>query len=82
MILVRKPNVPDRPSEAIGRRLFGNPDEVFLQSKPKHGLLTPAEVRAMALAQMDLGPASIGLGHRRGKRFGVDRSGRRLPRRA
>lgn len=59
MILVRKPNVPDRPSETIGRRLFGNPDEAFLQSKPKQGLLTPAEVRAMALAQMDLGPRSI-----------------------
>jgi precorrin-6Y C5,15-methyltransferase (decarboxylating) len=59
MILVRKPNVPDRPSEAIGHRLFGNPDEVFLQAKPKQGLLTPAEVRAMALAQMDLGPRSI-----------------------
>ena len=59
MILVRKPNVPDRPSEAIGRRLFGNPDEAFLQSKPKQGLLTPAEVRALALAEMDLGPASI-----------------------
>src|SRR5262245_31016767 len=59
MVLVRRPNVPDRPSEAIGRRLFGNPDEAFLQSKPKQGLLTPAEVRAIALAQMDLGPTSI-----------------------
>ncbi len=59
MILVRKPNVPDRPSEAIGRRLFGNPDEAFLQTKPKRGLLTPAEVRAMALAEMDLGPSSV-----------------------
>jgi len=59
MILVRKPNVPDRPSEAIGKRLFGNPDEAFLQSKPKHGLLTPAEVRAVALAQLDLGPMSL-----------------------
>jgi precorrin-6Y C5,15-methyltransferase (decarboxylating) len=59
MILVRRPNVPDRPSEAIGRRLFGNPDEVFLQSKPKQGLLTPAEVRSMALAEMDLGPTSV-----------------------
>ena len=59
MILVRKPNVPDRPSEAIGRRLFGNPDEAFLQSKPKRGLLTPTEIRSMALAEMDLGPASI-----------------------
>jgi precorrin-6B C5,15-methyltransferase / cobalt-precorrin-6B C5,C15-methyltransferase len=54
MILVRKPGVPDRPTEEIGRRLFGNPDEVFLQTKPKHGLLTPSEVRAMALAQLDL----------------------------
>jgi precorrin-6Y C5,15-methyltransferase (decarboxylating) len=59
MVLVRKPNVPDRPSEAIGHRRFGNPDEVFLQSKPKQGLLTPAEVRAIALAQMDLGPRSV-----------------------
>lgn len=59
MILVRKPNVPDRPAAMIGRRLFGNPDEAFLQSKPKRGLLTPAEVRAIALAQMDIGPASI-----------------------
>ena len=59
MVLVRKPNVPDRPSEAIGRRLFGNHEEAFLQSKPKHGLLTPAEVRAVALAEMDLGPTSV-----------------------
>jgi precorrin-6Y C5,15-methyltransferase (decarboxylating) len=58
MILVRRPNVPDRPSEAIGRRLFGNPDEMFLQSKPKQGLLTPAEVRSIAMAQMDLGQTS------------------------
>jgi precorrin-6Y C5,15-methyltransferase (decarboxylating) len=58
MILVRKPHVPDRPSEAIGRRLFGNPDEMFLQSRPKRGLLTPAELRAVALSELDLGPAS------------------------
>ena len=59
MILVRKPNVPDRPAAMIGRRLFGNPDEAFLQSKPKRGLLTPAEVRAIALAELDIGPSSI-----------------------
>lgn len=58
MILVRKPDLPDRPADAIGHRLFGNPDEAFLQSKPKTGLLTPAEVRSMALAEMDLGPRS------------------------
>ena len=59
MILIRDPDAPDRPREAVGRRLFGNPDEAFLQSKPKHGLLTPAEVRAIALAQMDIAPSSI-----------------------
>jgi precorrin-6Y C5,15-methyltransferase (decarboxylating) len=59
MILTRDPNAPDRPREAVGRRLFGNPDEAFLQSKPKQGLLTPAEVRAIALAQMDIAPSSI-----------------------
>jgi len=59
MVLVRKPDAPDRPSDAVGRRLFGNPEETFLQSKPKHGLLTPAEVRAIALAEMDLGSRSI-----------------------
>jgi precorrin-6Y C5,15-methyltransferase (decarboxylating) len=42
-----------------GRRLFGNPDELFLQSKPKRGLLTPSEVRAVALAELDLGPTSL-----------------------
>ena len=59
IILVRKPHVPDRPSQWIGRRLFGNRDEAFSQSKPKRGLLTPAEIRAMVLAELDLGPASI-----------------------
>lgn len=59
MILVRKPDVPDRPLEKVGRRLFGNPDDAFLQSRPKKGLLTPAEVRSMALAELDLGPRSM-----------------------
>jgi precorrin-6Y C5,15-methyltransferase (decarboxylating) len=59
MILVRRPDAPDRPREWIGQRLFGNPDSAFLQSKPKHGLLTPAEVRAMALAELDIGPSSV-----------------------
>jgi precorrin-6B C5,15-methyltransferase / cobalt-precorrin-6B C5,C15-methyltransferase len=59
MILVRDPNAPDRPRDAVGRRLFGNPDEAFLQSKPNFGLLTPAEVRALALAQLDIAPSSV-----------------------
>ncbi|MEM6798119.1 MAG: precorrin-6y C5,15-methyltransferase (decarboxylating) subunit CbiE [Planctomycetota bacterium] len=59
MILVRHPDAPDRPRSAIGHRVFGNPDETFLQSKPQQGLLTSAEVRSLALAQMDIAPASI-----------------------
>lgn len=59
LVLVRKPGVPDRPAKMLGRRLFGNPDEAFQQLKPKRGLLTPAEVRAMALAEMDIGVSSI-----------------------
>lgn len=59
MILVRKPDVPDRPRDAIGLRLFGNPDQLFEQSQPKYGLLTPQEVRAIALAELDLGPRSV-----------------------
>ena len=59
MILVRKPGVPDRPKQTEGRRLFGNPDELFLQSKPKRGLLTNSEIRVIALAELDLSPTSI-----------------------
>jgi precorrin-6Y C5,15-methyltransferase (decarboxylating) len=59
LVLIRKPDIPDRPTSMLGRRLFGNPDEMFLQSQPKRGLLTPAEVRAVALAEMDIGPTSV-----------------------
>ena len=59
MILVREPMVPDRPAEMAGKRLFGNRDDMFLQSLPKRGLLTPMEVRVIALADLDIGPASI-----------------------
>jgi precorrin-6Y C5,15-methyltransferase (decarboxylating) len=59
MILVRRANAPDRPRDAQRTSAFGNPDETFVQSKPKHGLLTPAEVRAVALAQMALEGHSV-----------------------
>lgn len=59
LVLIRKPDRPDRPTEMAGRRLFGNPDDLFRQSRPKRGLLTPAEVRCIALAEMDLGEASV-----------------------
>ena len=57
MILVRKARAADAPGQ-VGSRLFGNPDECFLQSRPKRGLLTPSEVRSLALAELGLGPAS------------------------
>ena len=54
LILVRKPNRPDRASRASRHRLFGNPDEAFAQTKPRRCLVTQAEVRAVALAQLDI----------------------------
>ena len=59
LILIRKPGRPDRASRNGDRRLFGNPDDVFVQSRPASGLVTQAEVRAMALAQLDIRPASV-----------------------
>jgi precorrin-6Y C5,15-methyltransferase (decarboxylating) len=58
MILVRKARAADTPGQ-VGQRLFGNADECFLQSRPKRGLLTPAEVRSLALAELSLRPDSV-----------------------
>ena len=52
LILKRKPGRPDRPAVPGRPRRFGNPDDAFAQSRPKSGLITPAEVRAIALAQL------------------------------
>ena len=59
LILVRKPNRPDRAAKADRHRLFGNPDDAFAQSQPKRGLITQAEVRSIALAQLDIRPQSV-----------------------
>src|SRR5262249_44818128 len=53
MILKRKPGRPDLQRLPGRIRTFGNPDDVFAQSRPKSGLITQAEVRAIALAQLD-----------------------------
>ena len=54
MVLVRRAGAADLPSGGSKIRLFGNPDDVFLQSRPKRGLMTPAEVRSIALAELEL----------------------------
>jgi precorrin-6Y C5,15-methyltransferase (decarboxylating) len=59
MILKRKPGRPDKPLAAKRLMRFGNPDDVFAQSRPKTGLITQAEVRSIALAQLDLQPGSV-----------------------
>lgn len=61
MILVRKPGRPDAPPSADRThvRRFGNPDDVFAQSRPKSGLITQAEVRAIGLAQLDVHPGCV-----------------------
>ena len=59
LILRRKPNRPDRQRASPKLRRFGNPDDVFAQTRPKSGLITQAEVRAVALAQLDLHPGHV-----------------------
>jgi precorrin-6B C5,15-methyltransferase / cobalt-precorrin-6B C5,C15-methyltransferase len=59
LILMRKPGRPDRASRASRHRLFGNADDAFAQSLPRRGLITTAEVRAIALAQLDVRPTSV-----------------------
>jgi precorrin-6Y C5,15-methyltransferase (decarboxylating) len=59
LILKRKPDRPDVPRAAGRLRRFGNPDDVFAQTRPKTGLITQAEVRAVALSQLDLHPGDV-----------------------
>ena len=59
LILIRKPNRPDRAKGIAQYRLFGNPDYLFDQSQPKRALITQAEVRSIALAQLDIRPTSL-----------------------
>ncbi len=59
LILKRKPNRPDRQRLGAKLRRFGNPDDLFAQTRPKTGLITQAEVRAVALAQLDLHPGDV-----------------------
>jgi precorrin-6Y C5,15-methyltransferase (decarboxylating) len=59
MILKRKPGRPDQQRQPGRFRRFGNPDDVFAQSRPKSGLITQAEVRAIGLAQLAIEPASV-----------------------
>lgn len=59
LILIRKPNRPDRAATSSRYRLFGNADDAFAQTLPKRGLITGAEVRAIALSQLDIRPTSV-----------------------
>jgi len=59
MILKRKPGHPDRQAIASRFRRFGNPDDRFAQTRPQSGLITGSEVRAMALAELDVQPTSV-----------------------
>jgi precorrin-6Y C5,15-methyltransferase (decarboxylating) len=59
MILIRKPNYPDRMRSVRPFQTFGNPDDTFAQDRPQSVLVTQAEVRAVALAQLNLRPTSV-----------------------
>jgi precorrin-6Y C5,15-methyltransferase (decarboxylating) len=59
VILKRKPGRPDQPARPARFRRFGNPEDVFAQSRPKSGLITQAEVRALGLARLEIQPGSV-----------------------
>jgi precorrin-6B C5,15-methyltransferase / cobalt-precorrin-6B C5,C15-methyltransferase len=59
LVLLRHNGTPDQQILTKNRRIFGNPDEFFKQSRPKRGLLTTSEVRAIALSEMNLRADSI-----------------------
>ncbi|VTS00455.1 precorrin-6y C5,15-methyltransferase (decarboxylating) subunit CbiE [Tuwongella immobilis] len=59
MILRRKPGRPDTVKATAKLRRFGNPDDAFAQSRPKTGLITQEEVRALVLARLDLQPGKV-----------------------
>lgn len=59
MILIRREASPDLPTESAPRRLFGNQDDAFVHSRPKQGLITPAEIRSLALAQLGVERDSV-----------------------
>ena len=70
VILKRKPGRPDQPAAPGRTRRFGNPDDVFAQSRPKSGLITQAEVRAIAPGAARHPAGKRRLGHRRRLRLG------------
>src|SRR5207249_10364601 len=45
LILKRKPGRPDQPAVPGRLRRFGNPDDVFAQSRPKSGLIDRKSTR-------------------------------------
>jgi precorrin-6Y C5,15-methyltransferase (decarboxylating) len=59
MILKRKPGRPDQQQRPVHLRGFGNPDDIFAQSRPKSGLITQTEVRAIALSQLNIQPGNV-----------------------
>ncbi|MCS7016576.1 MAG: precorrin-6y C5,15-methyltransferase (decarboxylating) subunit CbiE [Gemmatales bacterium] len=58
LILKRKPHPVPAPHRVAGFRRFGNPESAFAQSQLKTSLITKAEVRAIALALLNLQPTS------------------------
>ena len=59
LILKRSRAGPTGRPPPRGWRRFGNPDDVFAQSRPKSGLITQVEVRAIALGQLAIQPGSV-----------------------
>ncbi|WP_233578960.1 precorrin-6y C5,15-methyltransferase (decarboxylating) subunit CbiE [Tautonia sociabilis] len=59
LILVRSPDLASKADRFASRLRFGNPDDLFSQNQPRRALVTTAEVRALALAQLNIRADSI-----------------------
>lgn len=59
IILVRKRDEAEGDASGEPRLVFGNSDELFHHNQPRRSLVTTAEVRALALAQLNLGPDAV-----------------------
>ena len=53
------PTGPTGPGGRAGIASSATPTTLFAQSQPKRGLITQAEVRSIALAQLDIRPTSV-----------------------
>jgi len=58
-VLILIKSSPEKTDNVTKRRLLGTPDEEFFQRRPKEGLITKQEVRAISIAKLQLTDESV-----------------------